>query len=79
LDLEYIPRPFIEHSRRIGNQFSLSFLAQADQMYSVQCRDSLSTGDWTTCTNLPPPSLIQPITVTVPVAGSQRFYRIVLQ
>jgi len=40
LDLEYIPRPFIEHSRRIGNQFSLSFLAQADQRYSVQCRDS---------------------------------------
>jgi hypothetical protein len=79
LDVEYIPRPSIESSQRIGNQFSLSFLAQADQMYSVQCRDSLSTGDWISCTNLPPPSLIQHITVTVPVAGSQRFYRIALQ
>ena len=79
LDVEYIPRPSIEHSQRIGNQFSLSFLAQADQLYSVQCRDSLATGDWTTYTNLPPLSLIQHMTVTAPVTGPQRFYRIVLQ
>jgi hypothetical protein len=78
LDLEYIPRPTIEHSQRVGNQFSLSFLAQAGQFYSVECRDSFSTGVWANYTNLPPLSLIQHLTVTAPVTVQQRFYRIVL-
>jgi hypothetical protein len=57
----------------------LRFTAVAGQTYTVQCRNSLSTGNWLTLTNVPSP----PVTQTANVIDSAlsnaptRYYRIV--
>ena len=78
LTLGYVARPRITQSQVVGNKFTLSFIAQAGQGYLVQARNSLSSGNWGTLTNVPPPSSTQTIVVNAPIAGTQRFYRIVL-
>jgi hypothetical protein len=57
----------------------LGFTASAGQSYTVQYRDSLSAGVWTTLASIPAPPSTQFMLVTDPIAAGSaaRFYRIV--
>lgn len=79
LKLEYIPPPKIEQTRVTGTLFQFSFVAEEGRAYVVQFRDSFSVGSWGTLTNLPPGPATQTNTVSTPVIGAQRFYRVGLQ
>jgi len=60
--------------------FHLRFVATAGLCYSVQYRNSLTSGTWLNLTNIPPQSATQMIEVTDPGTTNRmsRFYRIVL-
>jgi hypothetical protein len=59
--------------------FRISFTAQAGLTYTVQCRDSLTSGNWLKLTDVPLQTLTQSVLVSdAGVANSpNRFYRIV--
>ena len=56
----------------------LQFTALAGQTYTVQFRDSLANGNWSTLTNVSAQASSQTVEVTDPIlpASAQRFYRI---
>jgi hypothetical protein len=60
--------------------FVLQFSAIAGKNYSVLYRTNLTAGTWTTLSNVPPPGVSGPITITdrgvVGTAG--RFYRVII-
>ena len=79
LQLEYVVPPAMVQTEVAESQFNLSFLAQTNQAYVVQFRDSLAGGDWTTWTNIPSPATAQTVVVSDPAVGPQRFYRVGVQ
>ena len=58
------------------NSFLLAFNAQAQQSYSVQYIESLSTTNWQTLTNIMPPAVPANVLVSDPISGTERFYRV---
>ncbi|HYV29227.1 MAG TPA: DNRLRE domain-containing protein [Candidatus Eisenbacteria bacterium] len=76
LVLEYVFPPEIEQTEIVGNQCNLYFVAQAGQAYFAQSRDSLSSGNWMTFTNIIAQSITSKVLISDPVTGSLRFYRI---
>jgi hypothetical protein len=57
----------------------LGFTAVAGQTYTVQFRDSLSVGSWSTLANIPAPALTQSCLVNdpIPPGSTARYYRVV--
>jgi hypothetical protein len=81
-----IPQLFVEYSlselpridavgTAAGNQFTIQFTARAGHAYVVECRDALSLSG-TTCTNLPVQGATGPVSVSLPLTGAQRFFRV---
>jgi hypothetical protein len=60
-----------------GNQIELSFDVQAGISYSVEYKDALDSGNWSTLTNLGPQTVSANIIITDALnSDSQRFYRL---
>ncbi len=67
----------IQWIKAVGAQIQFSFSASAEQPYTVQYRDSLSSGNWLTLTNIAPQTTSTNLIVTDPFPTNvQRFYRI---
>ncbi len=64
---------------RVGGNVTIAFVATAGKTYSVQSRDSLSSGNWVALTNVPAQAVTQTVTVTDTTASgsAQRFYSVV--
>jgi hypothetical protein len=75
LQLDYIVPVGIDHAQKAGTQFNVGFTAYPGQNYSVQYRDSLTTGTWQTLSNIPPPSVPTSVVVADPIVATHRFYR----
>jgi hypothetical protein len=75
LQIEFVPPPKIKNASVSGQTFTLQFTAQAGQAYEVEFQDEL-TKSWTTLTNVPAQLAPTDITVSDPISGSQRFYRL---
>lgn len=76
LDIEFIVPPYVAASGRANDLFHLSFTTWPGQSYAVEFRDSFATGTWQTLTNLEPATNATPVSITDPVSGPQRFYRV---
>jgi hypothetical protein len=78
LEIEYTltPRPRIEQVSAMGNEFRFQFTGQAGKSYTVECKSALTNGTWETFTNFPSQTMTAPITVTTPISGPHRFYRV---
>ncbi|HMJ66293.1 MAG TPA: hypothetical protein VK615_13185, partial [Candidatus Binatia bacterium] len=66
--------------RSVGpGQVELTFMAQQDKVYSIQYRDSLSPGPWTTSIDVPAEGVSHQYTFTdaLPPGTLTRFYRLV--
>ncbi len=63
----------------LGGFAVLHFVTMANQSYTVQYRDSLTTGHWQSLTNLNASPLTREIQITdpLPISGEMRFYRLV--
>ena len=59
-----------------GGVFQFTFIPVVGLTNSVQTNSVLSDGDWAVLTNVPPPATASPITVSDPLGGSNRFYRV---
>ena len=61
----------------VGSGYTLSFTTQPYKTYSIQYRDSLITGQWTSMQSFPVSSVSQAATFTDASAIPTRFYRVV--
>ena len=61
---------------KIAGGFRIQFTAQAGKGYTIQCRDSLSTGAWARLTDIAAPAGTQTATFDDLTVLAQRFYRI---
>jgi hypothetical protein len=69
--------PTIKSIQKINGTVQLSFAAVAGQPYTVEYRDSLTTGTWLTLTNISPQPSATDVIVTDPAPpNTQRFYRV---
>ena len=59
-----------------GNQIQIQFAAQAGQLYAVDFRVSLFTGDWLTLTNIAAQPISAAVTITDLISEASRFYRL---
>ena len=59
-----------------GGVFQFTFIPVVGLTNSVQTNSILTGGDWAVLTNVPPPATTDPITVSDPFGGSNRFYRV---
>ena len=76
LEIEFFVPPQIDSAGCIDGQFSLTFMAWSGQNYSVEFRDSLTSGAWQTFTNLGVVTVTSRHLVTDPVLQPQRYYRV---
>ena len=77
--IEYEP-PRIDPAHVAGNQFTLSFKAQAGVAYAIEFRDSLSAVlTWSTLTNLDAQSTATNMMIFDSSTNRQRYYRLRLQ
>lgn len=60
---------------RVGNQIRFSFDGEAGRTYTVQFRDSLTTGDWNPLTNIPALSGNTTLHITNAIGPDPRYYR----
>ena len=73
--LTVIGRPSISSISRVGTAFQLQFTAQAGAVYLAQSRPALSTGAWSSFTNITV-SGNQLVTVLDPASTATKFYRL---
>jgi hypothetical protein len=61
------------------NASVLTFVAQSNISYSVQCRTNLAFGFWGNITSIAAQTLVRTVQVTMPIpaAGEERYYRVV--
>jgi hypothetical protein len=59
-----------------GGVFQFTFIPVVGLTNSVQTNSVLTGSDWAVLTNVPPPATADPITVSDPLGGSNRFYRV---
>lgn len=77
LVVEYTVPPRMDLQPQItGGQFQFSFTAQAGESYTLEFRDSLSSGSWLTLTNIAAPLVTTNVIVSDPLSGVSRFYRV---
>jgi hypothetical protein len=70
------PPPAIGSSAIAGGKFQFTFNPVVGLTNSVLANGAMSGGSWTALTNVPPPITTNAITVTDPMTGTNRFYRI---
>ncbi len=63
-------------ARTLDSMFAFDFIAEANEDYTVEFRDSLSIGGWQTLTNFPAAETDRMVTVTDLKQSAQRFYRV---
>lgn len=67
--------PTIFDPALVGDQIRFSFNAQSNRTYTVEIRESLTTGDWTALTNIPVQPSDSVIHITNAVSGGAGFFR----
>jgi hypothetical protein len=77
LELDYEILPFIDSAQRIGNEFTLSFLAQPGWFYTVEYRDAPGTNAWQPLAYASTPADPVRFSITDRTDAPQRFYRLV--
>lgn len=75
LDVSFIPATHIDAPTISGNQMTFSFVAFAQQNYTVEYQNAIG-GIWTVLTNIPPQDAKTNITVADGISSAQRFYRV---
>lgn len=75
LDITFLPATRIDAPTITGNQMQFSFLAFAQQNYTVEYSDVLAT-NWTVLTNIPPQPAQTNIVISDSISSTQRFYRV---
>lgn len=68
------PVQLIEPERQ-GDNFRFKFAAAANQGYTVEFREAVGAGDWSTLTTIPA-AAARTVTVEDPVTATTRFYRV---
>lgn len=63
---------------KIAGGFRIQFTAQAGKGYTIQYRDSLTTGSWQKLTDIAAPASTQAVTFDNITTLAQRFYRVVI-
>ena len=77
LEIQFVAPPEIQGITAIGSGIQFNFLASSGQPYTVQYRDSLTSGDWLTLTNIAAQASTTNVVVVDPFpAKAQQFYRI---
>jgi hypothetical protein len=69
--------PMLTMLGTINDFFQLSFIGEAGRSYFVQKRDSLTSGDWATFSNLGPLVIATNLVVTDAMTPSNSFYRVI--
>jgi hypothetical protein len=79
VEVTYTPPIVIENITTNGANISFQFLADEGQAYQAQFRDDLTTGSWTTFTNIAAPASPTNIMVldSVNPPAQQRYYRVI--
>lgn len=70
-------RPALTITKAAGPGFTLGFTAQPYKTYSIQARESLTSGSWVTIQTYPVSPTLQTITYTDPTTLPTRHYRVV--
>lgn len=76
LEITFLLPAQIERAQEIGSHFNLSFIALPGQSYTVEFRDSCSTGDWQTLADAGYFTETNRVLVVDTAAATQRFYRV---
>ena len=71
-----LPQPITAPVSQTPGFFQFTFVPTVGLTNTVQVNNNLSSGAWTTFTNVPPPLTATPITVTDPLGSSNRYYRV---
>jgi hypothetical protein len=79
LHINFLKLPRIKSIHRSGDQIQFSFQTSPGQAYTIQYKENLAPGDWTTLTEFPNQTAVVELTVTdlLSAALPSRFYRIV--
>jgi len=77
LELDFEIVPVIDSASKTGNEFALSFLAQADRLYTVEFCDNPRTNAWRPLAYVWTPNEAKHFTVTATADAPWRFYRLV--
>jgi hypothetical protein len=70
------PAPDLPSPGMSGSQFVFSFVPVVGLTNTVQTNAAGSGGNWGALTNIPPPSTATVISITNPINGAARFYRV---
>lgn len=68
--------PVITDLKLTNGLIQFAFAAQSNRTYTVQARESLSGGDWTTVTNFPALPADAQRLFTSPATGAERYFRV---
>jgi hypothetical protein len=68
--------PVITNLALVANQIRFSFNIESNRTYAVEFRPALDNSIWTSLTNIPAQPAAATISVTDPVSGTNRFYRV---
>jgi hypothetical protein len=68
--------PVIGNLALVANQIRFSFNIESNRTYAVEFRPALDNSIWTSLTNIPAQPAAATISVTDPVSGTNRFYRV---
>ena len=80
LQVEFIAPPTLFNPQITNGQFSFSFLAEANEAYKVEFKNTFaSTNSWLTVTNISASMVATNISVSDPISSSTRFYRVIPQ
>ena len=60
----------------VGNQIRFSFFAEAEVGYSVDFRDSLTSGDWSLLTTIPASPDEGTVDITNTISSTERYFRV---
>jgi hypothetical protein len=71
------PSPPLLSALIVSNgMFCFSFTAEAGHAYTVESRASVSSGPWTSLTNIPAPPATTNVVISDPISPGDRFYRV---
>lgn len=76
LEITFILPAQLDRAQKIGNQFNLSFVALPGQSYTIEFRNSFSTGTWQTLADAGYFTQTNRVLVVDTVVATQRFYRV---
>jgi hypothetical protein len=68
--------PYLSEASIGGDEFLIIFSAKMGKEYTVERRDSMTSGDWVVFTNVPAQPTATNIMIHDTVNGGQRYYRV---